>query len=79
MSTMMVPVNMDDAMKMLGSVMSLEADGDAAAMPAGALAEVLRTLEEADAVEAAACGRFLAAFDAQDGPVATSSATPGPG
>ena len=65
----MVPANMDDAMKMLGSVMSFMADADAAAMPAGALAEVLRTLEEADAVEAAVRGRFLAAFDAQDGPV----------
>src|ERR1700733_3672226 len=69
MSTMMVPANMDDAMKMLGWVMSFMADADAAAMPAGALAEVLRTLEEADAVEAAVRGRFLAAFDAQEGPV----------
>ena len=66
MSTMMVPANMDEAMKMLGSVMGFIADADAAAMPAEALADVLRSMEQADAVEAAARARFLAAFDAQD-------------
>jgi len=36
-------------------------------MPAEALAECLRGLKRADAVEAAARSQFLEAFDAQDG------------
>jgi hypothetical protein len=70
MSTMMVPANMDDAMKMLESAMGFMADVDAAGMPAEVLAYALRGLERADAIEAVARGRLLVAFDAKDGPVA---------
>ncbi|MGH3283411.1 MAG: DUF222 domain-containing protein, partial [Streptosporangiaceae bacterium] len=70
MSTMMVPANMDEAMKMLESVVGFMADADAASMPAEALAEALRALEHSDAVAAVARGRFLVAFDAQDGHLA---------
>jgi hypothetical protein len=55
--------------------MGFLADADAAQMPAGALAECLRALERVDAVGAAARGRFLAAFDAQDGPLADGQRT----
>ena len=52
---------------MLESAMSFLADADAAGMSAEALAECLRGLEWADAVQAVARGRFLVAFDAKDG------------
>jgi Domain of unknown function (DUF222) len=52
---------------MLESVMGFLADTDAADMPAEALAEFLRALEQADAVGAAARARLLQAFDAKDG------------
>jgi hypothetical protein len=55
---------------MLESAMRFLAGADAAGMPAGALAECLQGLERIDAVEAAARGRFLAAFDAKDGHLA---------
>jgi len=55
---------------MLESAMGFLADADAAGMPAEALAEILRGLERADAIEATARGRFLEAFDAQDGHLA---------
>jgi hypothetical protein len=48
---------------------------DAADMPAGALAECLRGMERADAVGAAARGRFLAGFDAQGGPLGDGQRT----
>ncbi len=60
---------------MLASAMGFLADADAAQMPAGALAQCLRALEQIDAVEAAARGRFLAAFDAKDGPLADGQRT----
>jgi hypothetical protein len=44
-------------------------------MPAEALAECLRGLERADAVQAAARGGFLAAFDAKDGPLGDGQRT----
>jgi len=52
---------------MLESAMEFLADADAADMTAEALADCLRGLERADAIEAAARGRFLEAFDAKDG------------
>jgi hypothetical protein len=67
MSTATVPASMGEALGMLESAVGFLADADAAQMPAEALAECLRALERADAVEAVARGRFLVAFDAKDG------------
>jgi hypothetical protein len=44
-------------------------------MPAEAVAEMLREMERADAVQAAARGRLLAAFDAKDGHLADGQRT----
>jgi len=77
MSTMMVPANMDDALKMLDAALGMQqcvlgflAAQDAAGLPAGAAAGQLRALERNDAIEAAVRARLLAAFDAQDGHLA---------
>jgi hypothetical protein len=51
------------------------AAADTADLPAEVLAEGLRELECADAAAAAVRGRFLEAFDAQDGPVADGQRT----
>jgi Domain of unknown function (DUF222) len=82
MSTMMVPANMDDAMKMLDAALRMQqcvlgflAAQDAASLPAGAAADQLRALERNDAIEAAVRGRLLAAFDAQDGHLADGQRT----
>jgi len=70
MSTVPVPASAAEALEMLESAMEFLADADAADMPAEALADCLRGLERADAIEAAARGRFLEAFDAKDGHLA---------
>jgi Domain of unknown function (DUF222) len=75
MSSVMVPANMDEALKMLASAVGFLAETEAAELPAEVLAEGLRAMEQADAAEAAARGRFLAAFDAQDGSVADGQRT----
>src|SRR5580693_9320606 len=82
MSTMMVPADMDDAMKMLDAALGMQqcvlgflAAQDAAGLPAGAAAGQLRALERADAVGAALRGRLLAVFDAQDGHLADGQRT----
>src|SRR6266478_3704249 len=75
MSTGTVPASAAEALGMLRSAMGFLADADAAQMPAAALAQCLRTLEQIDAVGAAARGRFLAAFDAKDGPLADGQRT----
>ena len=67
MSTAMVPANVGEALEMLDSAMGFLADLDAAGMPAEAVAECLRGLEQADAVQAAARGQMLAVFDVKDG------------
>jgi len=67
MSTVAVPASAAEALEMLESAMEFLADADPADMTAEALADCLRGLERADAVEAAARGRFLEAFDAKDG------------
>jgi hypothetical protein len=86
MSTMMVPANMGDAMKMLDVALGMQqcalgflAAQDAAGLPAGAAADQLRALERNDAIEAAVRGRLLVAFDAQDGHLADGQRTTGPG
>ncbi|MBV9206736.1 MAG: hypothetical protein JO037_15400, partial [Actinobacteria bacterium] len=67
MSTAAIPTSMSEALGMLQAAIGFVADADAAQMPTTALAECLRSLEQADAVGAAARGRVLAAFDAKDG------------
>ena len=67
MSIVTVPANAGEALGMLESAAGFLADADAAGMPGEALAECLRGLERADAVQAVARGRFLAAFDVKDG------------
>jgi len=67
MSTVMVPANAGEALGMLESATWFLAGLEAADIPAEALAEYLRRMERADAVQAAARGGFLAAFDAKDG------------
>src|SRR5580692_4124451 len=82
MSTMMVPADMDDAMKMLDAALGMQqcvlgflAAQDAAGLPAGAAAGQLRALERADAVGAALRGRLLVVFGAQDGHLADGQRT----
>ncbi len=75
MTAVMVPANAAEALGMLQAAGTFLADMDAPSMSAGALAECLRGLEQADAVQAAARGRMLAAFDTQDGPVADGQRT----
>ena len=75
MSTVVVPANMPEALLMLEGALGFLADMDSAGTPASALAEGLRALERADAIGAVARGRMLAAFDAQDGPVADGQRT----
>ena len=70
MCTAMVPADMGEAFVMLESVMGFLADTDPADLPVSVMAEGLRALEQADAVEAVARARFLAVFSAQDGAVA---------
>jgi hypothetical protein len=83
MSTMMVPANMDDAMKMLEAALGMQqcalvflAGEGAAGLPAPAAADQLRALERTDAVGAALRGRLLAFFDSQDGHLADGQRTP---
>jgi len=75
MSTATAPASMSEALGMLESAMGFLADADAALMPAEALAECLGALERADAVEAAARGRLLVAFDAKNGHLADGQRT----
>src|SRR6202167_2605702 len=69
MCTAMVPADMGEAFVMLESVMGFLADADPAELPVPVMAERLRALERADAVEAVARARLLAVFSAQDGAV----------
>jgi hypothetical protein len=75
MSAVTVPGSAREALGMLESAAGFLADLDAAGLPSEVLAECLRGMERADAVQAAARGRLLAAFDAQDGPVADGQRT----
>jgi hypothetical protein len=60
---------------MLVSLLGCLASRDAAELPTQVLADGLRLLEQADAVGAAMRGRWLQAFDSQDGPVADGQRT----
>jgi hypothetical protein len=82
MCTVMVPASAGEALGMLESAQKMQrvalaflADLAAADMPTSAMAGCLRALEQNDAVEAAARGQLLAAFDAQDGSVADGQRT----
>ncbi len=70
MCTATAPASVREALTMLESAAGFLAHMDAAELPAELLAEGLRALERTDAAGAAVRGRFLQAFDAQDGPVA---------
>src|ERR1700678_1242006 len=69
MCTAMVPADMGEAFVLLESLMGFLADADPADLPVAVMAEGLRSLERADAVEAVARARLLAVFSAQDGAV----------
>jgi hypothetical protein len=75
MCTAAVPASASEALKMLPSLLRVLAAAAPAGQPAEALAEGLRMLEQADAVGAAVRGRYLEAFDAQDGHVADGQRT----
>jgi len=75
MSATAVPSNADEALRMLESALGFLAATASADMPAQAVAECLRALERADAVEAAARARLLEVFDAQDGSLADGQRT----
>jgi hypothetical protein len=64
-----------EALGMLETAAGLLAALDAARMPAEAAAEVLRGMERADAVQAAARGRLMQVFDAKDGHLADGQRT----
>src|SRR5579871_2048731 len=70
MCTAAVPLNADEALRLLPSLLSVMASADLAGQPAEATAEALHLLEQADAIGAAVRGRYLEAFHAQEGPVA---------
>jgi len=69
MCTAAVPAGADEALDLVESLLGPLARADAAGLPAEVMARRLRALERIDAVGAALRGRYLAAFDAQDGPV----------
>ena len=66
MGAVTVPSSADEALSMLESAAGFLADADPVQLPDEELARCLRVLERADAMEAAARGRFLHAFDARD-------------
>ena len=84
MCTAAAPASLSDALRMLRAGLALQraaagflagAGAEVAGLPTQTLAEGLRELECADAAGAAVRGAFLAAFDAQDGPVADAQRT----
>ena len=75
MCTVIAPATMGDALDMLESAMGFIADANKAQMSAGAVADCLQRLERVDAVEAAARGGLLVAFDAKDGPLGDGQRT----
>jgi hypothetical protein len=79
MSTVMVPANAAEALRMLECASGFLVGLDAAGMPAEAISECLRGLEQADAVQAAARGQMLIAFDIKGGTWATGSGPPAAG
>ena len=70
-----IPATGAEALGMLESALGFLAADDVAGMPAQAVADRLRVLERADAVEAAVRARLLQVFDAQDGHLADGQRT----
>jgi hypothetical protein len=70
-----VPATGAEALGMLAAALEFLAAEDPAGMPAQAVADRLRALERADAVEAAVRGRLLVVFDAQDAHLADGQRT----
>jgi hypothetical protein len=79
MCTAAVPASASagDALGLVESLLGSLAGEDAAGLSAEVAAERLRALERVDAIGAALRGRYLQAFDAQDGPVADGQRTAG--
>ena len=75
MCTTAVPSSAGEALRLLPVLLGVLAAAEAAGQPTGALAEGLCLLEQSDAVTAAVRGRYLAAFDAHDGPIGDGQRT----
>src|SRR5215471_19191182 len=75
MCTATVPASAGDALRLVESLLGSLTGEAAAELPGEAVAERLRALERVDAIGAALRGRYLAAFDAQDGPVGDGQRT----
>jgi Domain of unknown function (DUF222) len=75
MSTVIVPASADEALAMGEAVAGFLADMDVASMPSEAIGRYLRAMERIGAIHAAAQGRMLEVYDAQDGPVADGQRT----
>jgi hypothetical protein len=75
MCTAAVPASASEALRMLPALLRVLAGVDPAGQPGEVMAEGLRALEQADAVAAAVRGRYLEAFDAQDGHIADGQRT----
>jgi hypothetical protein len=75
MGTVAIPANGSEALCMLESAVGFLARMDPMQLPDGEAARYLRVMEHADAIEAAARGRLLQAFDARDGHLADGQRT----
>jgi hypothetical protein len=75
MGAVRVPASANEALGMLESAVGFLVGADPAQLPDEELALCLRVLERADAVETAARGRFLQAFDARDAHLADGQRT----
>src|SRR5215472_13479175 len=70
-----VPPSADEALRMVESLLGALARGDPEGLPTGVVAGRLRALERGGAIGAALRGRYLEAFDAQDGSIADGQRT----
>jgi Domain of unknown function (DUF222) len=75
MCTAAVPASAGEALGLVEALLGSLAGEDPAELPAEVVAGRLRALERADAIGAALRGRYLEAFDAQDGSVADGQRT----
>jgi Domain of unknown function (DUF222) len=75
MCTDAAPPSAREALRMLPVLLGVLARADPAGQPSAALAETLYLLEQVDAVAAAVRGRYLEAFDSQDGHLADGQRT----
>ena len=75
MCTDAAPPSAREALRMLPVLLGVLARADPAGQPSAVLAETLHLLEQADAVAAAVRGRYLEAFDSQDGHLADGQRT----